>query len=285
MRSTGIATVLLLSAASLQSQTPWWQQPVVLRPDITVPVEVREGLTYKRTAIGPLRMDVYRPKQSRTHFLPSVVFVHGGPVPASLPVETHRIAWYTSLGKLAASHGIVAITFSHRLTGADADTSAVDVRDALAFVFDHANTLGIDTTRVCLWTPSAGGIFVAPLLREFPTRFRCLVLYYAMIDPALFRQLVTSDSSPPSTAPLIDMLSAGTLHLPPTLVVRAGRDNAKVNDALDNFARVAMQHGADIEVHAYAAGQHGFDAFDDTSRSRYLLGRTLAFIRENTARP
>ena len=124
---------------------------------------------------------------------------------------------------------------------------------------------------------------IAPAFREFGQRVRCLVLYYTLLDPAVFHSLVSPKTPPGVTAPgLTDLLIGGNLSLPATLIVRAGRDDAKLNEGLDRFTQAAMQRGADLELHAYASGRHGFDVFDDTPRSRELLLRTLDFVREST---
>ena len=283
MGSGASSAILLLLATLAASQTRWWQQPAVLSPDTTA-VDVQEALEYKKVPGTVLRMDVYRPKYARSELLPAVVFVHGGPIPADLPVEPRQIVQYTSLGRLVSSRGIAAVTFSHRLTSADAiDMAAHDVRDAVSFVVDHAASLGIDAKCLCIWAISASGVVIAPAFREFGQRVRCLVLYYTLLDPVVFQSLVSPNTLPGGTAPgLTDLLIGGNLSLPATLIVRAGRDNARLNDGLDRFMQAAMQRGADLELHAYASGRHGFDVFDDTPRSRELLLRTLDFVREST---
>ena len=287
MRFPMLTSLPLLLAAGAAGQTPWWQQPVVLSPDTTVAISINQAIEYKRADGTPLRMDVYRPRRAGSELLPAVIFVHGGPIPQDLPVEARLIAQYTSLGALSSSRGIAAVTFSHRLVSGDAvDMAALDVRDAVAFVVAQAAMLGIDANRLCIWAVSAGGTVIASTLLEFRQRLRCLVLYYTLVDPAVFHELVSPNTRAQLVAPsLASLLGADGFAFPPTLIVRAGRDKAAINEGLDRLAHAAILRGADVELHAYAEGRHGFDVFDDTLRSRELVARTLDFLRSSTADP
>lgn len=277
MHSLGIAALALLLPIMLQAQTSWWQQAVVLPPDSSVAIDVREAIDYK--PVSALRMDVYRP-HSPSGPLPGVIFVHGGPIPSNLPVEPRQISQYTSLGRLVASHGLVGVVFSHCLTSAGAiDTAANDVRDAVRYVVDNAVSLGIDQSRLCIWSISAGGAVLGPAFREFAGRIRCLVSYYNIFNPSVLQTLVGSPSpTMPISPALIDLVADGTVALPPTLLVRAEQDNAKLNEDIDLFVARALEHGAQLELHAYADGRHGFD-LHDSDISRRLLLRTIAFLR------
>lgn len=175
MYSLRIAALALLLPIALQAQTSWWQRVVVLPPDSSVAIDVREAIDYKLVSPSALRMDVYRP-HSPSGPLPGVIFVHGGPIPSSLPVEPRQIGQYTSLGRLVASHGLVGVVFSHRLTSAGAiDTAASDVRDAVQYVVDNADSLGIDQSRLCIWSISAGSAVLGPAFQQFAGRIRCFV--------------------------------------------------------------------------------------------------------------
>jgi hypothetical protein len=46
---------------------------------------------------------------------PAVVFVHGGPVPAGLPVSPRDWPVYRGYGALAAAAGLVGVTVDHPL--------------------------------------------------------------------------------------------------------------------------------------------------------------------------
>lgn len=274
------ALIALAAAPSVAlAQIPWWQRTVVVSRDSSALVEVREGLFYATGGDTTRRMDLYRPASRRGQALPAVIFVHGGPV-SGLPVPIHRIGQFTSYGRLVASQGVVAVTFSHRLsTLAMVDSSAADIRDALAYVVGHATTLGIDSTRLCLWVVSGGGAVVGPALRAFGRQLRCAVFTYTFVDPAVFRALGLRASDPHvgDSLPLSPMLARGTIALPPTLLVRAGRDYPQLNAALDQFVATALGANADLEVLTYPEGAHSFDVSDVSPRSRSIIGRAVEF--------
>jgi len=274
----GLMLLPLLLATRLAAQVPaWFNRPVVLPTDITQ-VEIREGIDYKARPALHIGLDVYRPKTASP--VPAVILVHGGPT-ASLPVEARTSGQLRSLGRILASHGLAAITFTHRLTNANAvDTAAADIRDATAYVVSHAQTLGVDPARLCVWAISAGGSLIGPTVREFADRIRCLVAYYTVLSPALLQDLVgAGERLPQSTPSLSELMSRDSLHLPPTLLIRAGKDDPRLNAGIDAFVTLAIQKGTELELHAYPSGQHAFDIFDDTETSRRLLLQTVGFLK------
>ena len=274
------STLVLTFVATVQTQDSLWNRPVVLPPDTTV-VEVRQGIEYKRTAGGPLRMDVYRPRR-RPVSLPAVVFVHGGPLRAGWSRDIRLARPYTSYGRLVASHGMVAVTFSHRLAEfMTVDSAALDVRDAMRYLVAHADTLGLDRNRICLWGISRGGLVLSPAVQTLGARLRCLVLYYAIVEPPPTGDSVASNPSPPS---LTTFVGSGATF-PATFVVRAGRDEPRGNAGLDRFALTAIRRGTNLDFLAYAEGMHYFDLLEDTARARQIIARTLEFIRWWTTNP
>jgi acetyl esterase/lipase len=279
MHRLSLVTVLVNS--TLTAQTPWWQRPVVLKPDSTVAIDVREGIAYKGVERVTVRMDVYRPRAA-TSPLPAVIFVHGGPIPSSVPADANSWGQYTSFGRLIASHGLVAVTFAHRLTSVNAiDTAAADVRDALAYVVSQASSLGVDPTRLCLWAVSAGGTVVSLAFREYRDRLRCFVSYYNLFTPRLFQDMVAGGTQliPQHAPSLVELMSRDSVTMPATFVIRAGKDDPRVNADLDGFVMTNLQRGTALELHAYPEGDHAFDIFDDTEMSRALIRQTIAFVR------
>jgi len=267
-----------LLATQLAGQVPtWFHRPVVLAPD-TTPIDIRQGIDYKARPELHIAMDVYRPKT--TMLAPAVLLVHGGPI-GSLPVEPRTAGQLQSLGRLLASRGLVAVTFSHRLTSANAlDTAATDIRDAAAYIVSHAEVLGVDASRLCVWAISAGGALIAPTVRAFHDRVRCIVSYYNVLTPSLLQEAIGSGAPIPQTTPsLSDLMTRDSLNLPAIFIVRAGKDNPRLNAGIDQFVATAVQRGTELELHAYPDGHHAFDIVDDTDASRRLLLQTLDFLK------
>jgi acetyl esterase/lipase len=275
---------LLIFGAPLGAQVPVWQRPVVLAADSSIAIEVRTAIAYTGRPELTARMDVYRPTHDAAP-LPAVLLVHGGPT-TGLPVEARLVGQYTSLGRLIAARGLAAVTFTHRLSDVDAvDTAASDVRSALAYVVTHATELKIDPTRLCVWAISAGGMVLVPALRDAAARLRCFVAYYTIFSPDTFRQMMGSVApGGPRPATLIRLVTEGEFVLPPSLVVRAGKDVNALNGDLDAFVAAALAKGSNLELHAYADGQHAFDILDDTPTSREILARTLEFVAQRLTR-
>ena len=125
-----------------------------------------------------------------------------------------------------------------------------DVAAAMAYVRAHARRLGIDGGRLCtMWFSKA--VAQADL--------RCSVVYYAPLDPAE--------------------------TYPPMLVVKAGRDDAAVNESIDRFEAAAQSLHADVRVVTNATAKHGFDLGPRTARTRSIMRETLRFLRARLARP
>src|SRR5258705_6563342 len=276
-------TLLLLPpllATQLAAQVPeWFRRPVVLPPD-TTQVEIREGIDYKARPDLHIAMDLYRPKTSR--LVPAVLLVQGGQT-GDFPVgvEGRTAGKFRSLGRILAARGLVAITFTHRLTSANAiDTAAADIRDATAYVVSHAQALGVDPSRVCVWAISAGGSLIGPTVREFRDRIRCVVLYYTVLSPSLLQDFAGGGERVAQTTPSLgDLMSRDSLQLPATFIIRVGKDDPRLNAAIDAFVALAIHKGTELELHTYPDGRHAFDILDDTDTSRSLLLQTVAFLK------
>jgi dienelactone hydrolase len=69
----------------------------------------------------------------------------------------------------------------------------------------------------------------------------------------------------------------------PILVARAGLDNAWLNAGTDRFVQTALSAGATLDLLNHPDGRHGFDILDDDDRSKQIIRRTLAFLRDHLA--
>lgn len=63
------------------------------------------------------------------------------------------------------------------------------------------------------------------------------------------------------------------------LLVRAGRDQVRFNDAIDRFTSEAFRRNVPVQVVKYPSEQHSFDTRDDMEKSRAIVPRTIDFIR------
>jgi acetyl esterase/lipase len=121
-------------------------------------------VVYDEVGGEPLRYDLYRPRGVRD-LAPGVVFVHGGGWTNGDPSQA------AGNGMHLARAGIATVSLSYRLAPAHRFPAQLDdVRRGLRYVRRHAETLGIDPTRLVLLGLSAGAhlVMLAHLARGIP---------------------------------------------------------------------------------------------------------------------
>lgn len=274
-----LGTALMLSLApDPGAAQDIYERPLVLPVPEDARVEVKRDLVYKRADGEELLMDVFLPEDRGPEArLPAVLFVHGGPLPDREPKDAEP---FVSYGQHVAASGRAAVTFSNRFTSDEmVPTAAEDVDDAFRYVREHADELSVDPDRICIWAFSAGGMFVTPYLREPPKSLRCVVLYYAVMDPAAAVEL-GMERIPDAFQTEYDAteaVSASEETLPRIVIARAGQDFTK-NSSLDRFAAAALDANAPLDLMNHAQGEHGFDVLNDDERSREILRRSLEIV-------
>jgi acetyl esterase/lipase len=267
----------------VDKRTPTLEEMVRMRVVLRVPgmdaTRVRRDLVYRSVAGQPLPMDVYSPAglpQSR----PAVVLVHGGPIPRT---GAKNMGVFVSYGEILAASGFVAVTFDHRfLSPGRLPDARQDVAEAVRHVRSEAASLAVDPDRLALWVFSGGGPLLAAPLRDRPPWLRALVAYYAVLDLREAPPGVEDTLGPERRREFsaVEALGDDARTAPPLLVARAGLDNPWLNDGVDRFVQEALAKGATFDLLAHPGGRHGFDILDDDARSRRIIQRTLAFLRD-----
>ena len=234
---------------------------IVYRVDGMSDARVQRDVVYKRDAGVELQMNISAPASlSGDARAPAVFFVHGGPIASDM---TPPAQWgvFVSYGELAAASGLVGVTFNHRLFAlTDYERAQSDVAAAIDYVRSHAAELNVDADRIALWYFSGGGPLMAPMLRDLPDYVRCILAFYAYLQPAATH-----------------VRSKGTGL--PIFIARAGLDSPRINETIDQFVQEALAGNAVLDVMNHAAGQHGFDIRDDNDRSREIIARAVAFAQ------
>lgn len=212
-------------------------------------------------------LDVYRPSEAGTGRRPVVVLVHGGPLPAELRPTPRSWPVYVGYGSLAASSGLVAVTFDHRLYDVSAyPTAATDVAAAV----EAARGLpGVDPDRVALWFFSGGGLLMADWLREDPPWLRCIAASYPYLAPPPGWEV------DPRFRPVSAVAAGGSV---PLLLTRVGRERADVATAMDDFVLAAGATDREMTMIDVPEGQHGFDMLDLTDGSRDAVRQAMAWV-------
>ena len=263
-----------------EGNKPLYHKPLVYAISGMDNVTVKKDICYKSLPDEDLMLDIYSPSVRKGDGLPAIIFIHGGPVPLDHPRKDS--GQYVGWGKLAAASGMIGITFNHSYHAAEhLPQSVASVPEAVTFIRDHAASFNIDPNRICLWACSGGGPHICFALRDQPDFLRCMVIYYAIMDvqPVNFLADTLNEEQ-------VKMYSAVSYiqnePLPfPILMVRAGLDHPGLNKTIEGFISQALAANLDIEIMNHAQGQHGFDILDNDSRSKQVISRTIAFIKEN----
>jgi acetyl esterase/lipase len=276
-------------AVSASAQDPPKRQPPgpdILARRIVYAVDgmdraVRRQLRYQTADGASLPMDVYAPPDLKAgERRPAVVFIHGGPVPPEM--EPTEWGVYRSYGELAAASGLVGVTFKHRLNApADYGRAAGDATALLERVRTD-KTLPVDPDRIALWGFSGGPPLLSIALQRPTPYVRCLVSFYGILDlrsppggPSQVPEPAASELSP------VALLASRSGPFPPVLVARASKDAPRINESVDAFLKASIAAGVSVDLLTVPDGQHGFDALDDTPRSREVIRRTVAFVSEH----
>jgi acetyl esterase/lipase len=233
--------------------------PVVYRLPGMEDARVFSDLKYSDADDPNLLMDVYVPADSaagKRH--PVIVLIHGGGASQYRPKD-----WgiFRSWGRLIAAHGMVGVTFTHRLGYPEPflEKAGADLASALAYIRANAESWNADSERVGLVAFSAGGPMLTLAMQEKLEAVRCLVGFYAYLpiqEPAVFSSMK------------------------PMFIARAGKDAAPgLNDAMDRFIAAALAANAPVTAINHPAGEHGFDNQTDDERSREIIAAALAFLR------
>ncbi|WP_328835305.1 alpha/beta hydrolase [Streptomyces europaeiscabiei] len=115
-------------------------------PDTTQVYATRDGQA--------LTADLYLPKHSRNAKAPAILLAHAG------GFHTFDKSDLRGTGRWLADHGVATIAVDYSLAAPGRptwNTAPQDLMSALRWVHDHADTYGIDTSRISMGGMSAGG--------------------------------------------------------------------------------------------------------------------------------
>lgn len=256
-------------------------RPIVYRVPAMDRVVVHSNLKYTNVNEPRLLMDVYVPPNlSPEERRPFVLLVHGG-APPGVPVK--EMGAFKSWGRLIAAHGMIAVTFTHRLQWplSKLDESAADVRAAIEFARANAAKFNVDADRMCIAAWSAGGPLLTVALKDESPSLRCQLAIYPLVD---VRGLTTDSRD------VLERFSLNTYlrqrAFVPLFIARAGNDAIPaLNERLDRFTAAALAANAPITLVNHPSGVHGFDLENDDPRSREIIRGALEFLRSHLFEP
>ncbi|HUA17401.1 MAG TPA: alpha/beta hydrolase [Bryobacteraceae bacterium] len=234
-----------------------------------------EGATVRRAVpySGALTLDLYYPPDRGSRLFPAVVIVLGYPdVGVEMPFgcQFREMGMTMSWARLFAASGMVGIVYETR-------DPANDAHAVLSYVRENGAALGIEGTRIGVW--SSSGNVPAALSVLMDGKARCGVLCYG---PMLDLDGATSVAQAAAQYHFANPCAGrGVEDIPPDtalFIARAGRDEYG-NGSLDAFVAAALRANLSLTLVNHATGPHAFDLLDDSDASREVVAAILAFLR------
>jgi len=268
----------------MSSGIPIHERRVVYKVPSMKNVCVKNDLAYKSIDGTKLKMDVYAPTSaSMSDRVPGVLFIHGGPIPSDYRPSLKNWGQYQSYGELIAASGFVGISFNHRYHDySQLEQSANDIRAAIHYARKQAEPFNLDPNRICLWAFSGGGPQLSLILQDKPKFVRCIIAYYATLSLREIKEAsAILDEETLRKSSLASHISHLSLDNIPIFIARAGLDRPTLNETIDVFIRKALVSNLPLDFANHPKGHHAFDVLDDDSRSRWIIARTLEFLKAN----
>ena len=242
-------------------------------------VTIRRDVEYLSNDAGVQTMDIYYPPDSKSGArTPAVVFVSGFSdlgFQKMLGCKLKEMESYISWGQLTAASGLAAITYTNR-------EPAEDLHALLQYVRQNAASLGIDETRIGLWTCSGNApMALSVLMQEDRDYLKCAVLCYGLM---LDLEGSTSVAELAKTFGFVNQCAGKSVNDLsqdiPLFIVRAGQDEIPhLNETIDRFLVKALACNLPITFANHPAAPHSFDVMHDSETSREIIRQILAFMR------
>lgn len=253
--------------------------PLLFRRELVIPVPPVAGdISHERVPRddgSEIELDAYYPATSPTARNPAVVIASGyrdTGFKAAVGCRFKDMGWTKSWVRLFASLGIAAFVYSPR-----------DVEeDFAAIVRAVAAHTRVNSSRVGVFASSGHSpIALTSMMRQFPVAVSCVSLLYGYTLDVAGESLVAAAAKMFKFENGCAGRSLADLRSDiPVLLARAGKDEMPgLNESLDSFAAALLDMNAPLTLVNHAAGQHAFDLFNDSRRTRSVISSILHFVR------
>lgn len=246
---------------------------------------------------GASRVRVYEPKGHRSR--PALLWIHGGGLVVGSARQDDGLC-----ARTAARLDAVVVSVDYRLAPESPYPAAID--DVFAgwhWLLEHADELGVDTTRLAIGGESAGGGLAACLVQRVHdgggTQPIAQWLFAPMLDDrtaadvrrdaenhfvwnntanrfgwsAYLRQPPGGPTAPPYAVAARRTDLSG---LPPTWIYTT--EIELFHDEVIDYAHRLREAGVPVELETVPAAPHAFELFENTAPARALLQNARAWL-------
>jgi hypothetical protein len=193
---------------------------------------------------------------------PVVVFLNGfrdRQAPGNLK-SVKDLGQYISWGAALAARGLIAVSYA-------VSTPQEDLDGLLSFLQTNSAKLGLDFSRLGIFTCSASGMVVFQNLmnpaKPYYHAIRAMLVLYAKTQP-------WGGFVPPAI---------------PYMLVKADRDDPKINTQMDALALAIKDAGGDLVLETHETGIHAFDLYLDDPRTQELILASQDFLVRHLTAP
>lgn len=226
---------------------------------------------------GDLLAHVFAPSKPSPTPCPAVIFFHGGFWDAAMVTQ------FVPHCHHFASRGAVSITFETRIAskhGTGPIEALEDARNALEWLKDNANTLGIDTSKI-VFSGAAGGAWLALVLAmkhdkhaSPPISPKAAILFSALVNTTPKGQL--SERFPDrKMAKLLSPSSLLRRKLPPMMFIHGKADRVAPFEEVASFCRRMKWRRNNCRLLDFTGAEHSFFNFN-VSHSNFEMTITGA---------
>ena len=211
---------------------------------------------------------VYKPAPEKNGGRAMLIVPGGGYEKNCITFEGYKTAeWLTA-------NGITAFILKYRLPEGNPSVTLEDGEAAIRHIRTHAAEYGIRPDRIGIIGFSAGGHFVSTMVTKYTgpeTRPDFAVLVYPVIsseyDNAGTHRRLLGDKLE-SEGPKWTATNYVKADMPPCMIVMCSDDKAVPPKQVMDFYDAGIKAGANMQLHFYPAGGHGF-----WMRDRYKYGK------------
>lgn len=229
---------------------------------------------------GPQMLDLYLPSQTERKLRPAILLIHGG----GWAIGDKADARERQFAELMMDEGYVAASINYTMTAYEGEVwkskrlkgawpqNICDCKNALAWLVENADALGVDTNRLAVMGGSAGGhLALLTGLSNGSAEFgdgcfgggtvRCSIDFYGIPDIRRWGGKAFIDE-PEAEHPEIWAKASPVEHLtkdsPPILIVHGTEDPTVPIALSDEFAGILEATGVPFEYIKVEGAKHSF---------------------------